>query len=102
MNETVARIFEDVGGYFICNDDTLILDTRGNAYKTKKEAMHAAYTAGYTHGIGSGTYKPLTKTRLVSMISVEQWEKEQHERSNVLSEHVDLSSKELFYFSLLI
>ncbi len=52
--EKVARIFEDTGGYFICDDDGY-LDARGTAHKTKADAMRAAARNGYTHATGSGT-----------------------------------------------
>ncbi len=53
--ETVARIFEDVGGYYVCSELEDYLDTRGKAYSTKSEAQRAAARAGYTHMVGSGT-----------------------------------------------
>ena len=56
----IARIFEDVGGYYICDDDQDYLDTRGKAYPTKLAAMTAAASGpdAYTHATGSGTYWP--------------------------------------------
>lgn len=54
-NANVARIFEDVGGYYICDEDGP-LDARGKAYDTKADALRAAATCGYTHAIGSGCY----------------------------------------------
>lgn len=56
MKKIVARIFEDVGGYYVCGDNLDFLDTRGHAYGRKIDAMRAAVNAGYTHAIGSGTY----------------------------------------------
>jgi hypothetical protein len=35
----VARIFEDVGGFFICCDSLPYLDTRGRAYPTRRAAI---------------------------------------------------------------
>lgn len=54
----VARIFEDVGGYYICDDDANMLDARGRAYETKADALRAAASGpdAYTHATGSGTY----------------------------------------------
>ena len=54
----VARIFSDIGGYFICDNDLPYLDTRGGSYETKAQAMRIAPLLGYTHCVGSGTYKP--------------------------------------------
>ena len=56
----VARIFEDVGGYYVCDEDGP-LDTRGVPHATKAEALRAAAkvwpgTEPYTHAVGSGTY----------------------------------------------
>lgn len=55
--KNVARIFADVGGYYVCSDDLDYLDARGYAHQTKAEAMRSAYESGYTHAIGSGAYK---------------------------------------------
>jgi hypothetical protein len=52
----VARVFEDVGGYYVCDDAEDFLDMRGRAYDTKAEALRAANRSGYTHATGSGTY----------------------------------------------
>ena len=53
-NRVVARIFQDVGGYYICNDNLDYLDARGTSYPTKKMAQEIAFESGYTHGRGSG------------------------------------------------
>jgi hypothetical protein len=37
--KTVARIFEDVGGYYVCDDADGCLDTRGPSYKSRREAI---------------------------------------------------------------
>ena len=55
MNKT-ARIFEDVGGYFVCDESSKFLDARGRPYGKKSDALRAASYMGYTHAIGSGTY----------------------------------------------
>ena len=52
----VARIFDDVGGYYVCSDAINHLDARGRCYPTKAAAMRAAAEMGYTHCAGSGTY----------------------------------------------
>lgn len=54
----VARIFEDVGGYYICDDDCDVLYTGGRAYATKADALRSAASGpdAYTHATGSGTY----------------------------------------------
>jgi hypothetical protein len=49
----IARIFEDVGGYYVCPEDGP-LDTRGTAYRTKTQARMVAWDSGYTHAVGSG------------------------------------------------
>lgn len=53
--KSIAKIFEDVGGYYVC-DETGPLDTRGRSYKTKADALRGACRDGYTHAVGSGTY----------------------------------------------
>lgn len=53
--DDVARIFEDVGGYFVSPESGEFLDTRGTAYRTKTDAQRAAARSGYTHMVGSGT-----------------------------------------------
>jgi hypothetical protein len=55
MDKQVARIFEDVGGFYVCTEEHM-LDTRGTAYPTKASALRAAAANGYTHAIGSGCY----------------------------------------------
>lgn len=55
-NSREVYIFEDVGGYYICDVDGP-LDTRGKAYPTKAAALRAALNEGYTHAKGSGTYR---------------------------------------------
>ncbi len=53
----IARIFEEVTGkYHICDEDGP-LDARGHAHDTKADAMRAAARDGYTHCVGSGTYR---------------------------------------------
>lgn len=54
----VARIFKDVGGYYICNDSLDYLDTRGAVFPSKIAALRAAASGpdAYTHATGSGTY----------------------------------------------
>ena len=54
----IARIFEEcTGQYHYCDDALPYLDARGRGYTTKRQAMLAAYDAGYTHGRGSGVYR---------------------------------------------
>lgn len=52
----IARIFEDVGGFYINDEQETLLRTDGKCYPTKKEALLTAYRSGYTHAVGSGTY----------------------------------------------
>jgi len=56
MERKLARIFEDVGGYYVCDEELDYLDASGKSYKTKAEAQRAAKEMGYTHAVGSGTY----------------------------------------------
>lgn len=53
-HKAVARIFEDVNGYYVCDNGKL--DTRGRCYKTKIAAIRAAARDGYSQAIGSGCY----------------------------------------------
>lgn len=52
----IARIFEDEGKYYFCDDTLEYLDARGTNYPTKADAQKAAAESGYTHMVGSGTY----------------------------------------------
>ena len=49
-----ARIFKGINGIFFCDDRLAYSDARGQAHRTKIEAIREAYCAGYTHGVGSG------------------------------------------------
>jgi len=60
----IARIFEDIGGYYICDDSLDYLDMRGSCSKTRAEAMRRAADCGYTHARGSGTYRGNNLTKL--------------------------------------
>ena len=54
----LARIFEECAGkYYYCDDRLPCLDARGKGFTTKKQALEAAYMAGFTHAVGSGTYR---------------------------------------------
>lgn len=53
---SVAYIFEDIGGWYVCSDELDHLDTSGVAHPTKADALRAAAAWGYTHAVGSGTY----------------------------------------------
>lgn len=60
MEKLIARIFEDIGGYYYCDDSTDYLDTRGGAYPTVREAKKAAKNRGYTHAaVGKKVYSLL-------------------------------------------
>lgn len=53
-----ARVFEGRDGdYYVCSDDLDHLDERGPSYESKASAMRAAARDGYTHAVGSGTYR---------------------------------------------
>ena len=53
-----ARIFEEATGkYHYCDDRLPYLDARGKGFDTKRQALEAAYMAGFTHAVGSGCYK---------------------------------------------
>jgi hypothetical protein len=60
-----ARIVEDLGGFYICDDALPYLDTRGKAYHmrgqaypSKSAALIAAWESGYDRAVGSGCYRP--------------------------------------------
>lgn len=68
QEKNVAYIFEDVGGWYICRDDSPMLDTRGKQFRSKNEAiayLKMEYAEGhseYTHYRTGGTSaKKLTK-----------------------------------------
>lgn len=58
----VARIFEDVGGYFVCANDLPYLDARGRAYRSRRhavrwlreQAVYCAMMEPYTHYVTAG------------------------------------------------
>jgi hypothetical protein len=56
MRRATARIAEDVGGYYVGDNDLDYIDTSGPAYQTKAAAYRAAAAADYTHAAGSGTW----------------------------------------------
>jgi len=62
MRKRVARIFEDVGGLYVCSDAGL-LDTRGQAHPDRASARRAAWEAGYTHAVVGGREVRLRKPR---------------------------------------
>lgn len=37
----IAYIFQDVNGWYVCPDDSQMLDARGHCYGSKKEAIAA-------------------------------------------------------------
>ena len=78
-HKSTARIFEDVGGYFICDDTSDFLDARGTPHASKAEALRAAYQSGYTHAIGSGAYKQGKSIK--SQISIPAWMERYHEEA---------------------
>ena len=45
----VYRVFEDVGGYYFCDDSLPHLDTRGRCYPTREEATAMAAEIGRQH-----------------------------------------------------
>lgn len=49
----VARVFEDIGGFYYCNASLGFLDTRGRGFKTLRAALESlrqnARFDGYTH-----------------------------------------------------
>jgi hypothetical protein len=51
----IARVFEDVGGYYVCDEDGPMY-TGGRAHGTKAAALRAAAREGYTHATGSGCH----------------------------------------------
>lgn len=63
-SKIIARIFEDVGGYYVCDETLPYLDARGKGYRSKAQAMRAARLNGYTHARGSGTYRPGNTVKL--------------------------------------
>ena len=83
----VSRIFEEsTGKYHICDDLLPYLDARGGAYTTKGEALLAAYCAGFTHAVGSGTYRSGATIRSqLSAVAVSMWQRE-HERAQAYRE----------------
>ena len=81
----VARIFEESSGkYHVCDDALSYLDARGAAYNNKREALEGAYRSGYTHAVGSGTYKSGATIRSQCPAAA-RWQAE-HERAQQDSE----------------
>ena len=40
MTRKVARIFEDVGGWYVCDDSQPTLDTRGQRFNSRTRAIN--------------------------------------------------------------
>ena len=53
----IARVFEESDGFHFSCNSLDYLDARGKAYKTKADALRAAFRCGYTHATGSGCYR---------------------------------------------
>jgi len=68
-----ARIFRDVGGYYVCDDDLDYLDARGHAYPTKAAALRAAWEQGYTHAVGSGCYREGSIAGQIDVSELRRW-----------------------------
>ena len=73
----VARFFEDVGGFYVCVEDPDFLDARGITCEPKAEALRLAYRAGYTHAVGSGTYREGVAS-IRGMVRLGRWDEELH------------------------
>jgi len=73
----VARIFEDVGGFYVCDEDSDFLDARGDGYDSKSAALRGAYRAGYTHAVGSGTYREGVAS-IRGMVRLGRWDERAH------------------------
>ena len=57
MMSNTAHIFKELTGhYHVCDARVHMLDPRAPDYRTKEAALRAAYEAGYTYAVGSGTY----------------------------------------------
>jgi hypothetical protein len=58
--QSVARIFEDIGGYFISDNSLSYLDARGSAFPSRRAAIASLKQArkyipeGYTHYLSKG------------------------------------------------
>lgn len=75
--KSTARIFSDVGGYYVCDSSLPHLDARGKRHSTKADALRAAYQAGYTHAVGSGCYRPGS---IAGQVTLTQWDIAEHAR----------------------
>ena len=82
MSDT-ARIFEtSTGGqYHICDDDLPYLDASGAGYANKRQALHGAYRSGYTHAIGSGTYR--SGARITTQCPSARYWQQEHEQARL-------------------
>jgi hypothetical protein len=54
QTKLVAYIFEDIGGWYVCDNDLPYLDTRGRAYYSKGSAFYGA-RYNYTHYVEKTT-----------------------------------------------
>ena len=64
----IAYIFKDVGGWYVCDNDTPYLDTRGRRYDSKAHAFYAA-RFDYTHYLETTT----KRIRKFGPSSADQW-----------------------------
>jgi hypothetical protein len=62
-----ARIFQEADGFHWSPESLPYLDARGRAYGSRSEALRSAYSAGYTHAVGSAIKRRRTITGLVSL-----------------------------------
>jgi len=76
----VARIFEDVGGYHICNDADTCLTTSAFPCATKADALRCAWRNGFTHAIGSGC--PWDGVRAIPARYQVEYDRPQHLEEN--------------------
>ena len=65
---TVAYIFEDVDGWYICDNDLPYLDTSGKGYDSKAHAFYSA-RFDYTHYVETTT----KRIRKFGPSSADQW-----------------------------
>ena len=73
----VARVFEtSTGKYHYCEDNLSSLDARGKGFDTKRQAMEAAYMAGFTHAVGSVTYRQDVSTILSQVPQAIEFQRE--------------------------
>lgn len=89
----IARVFQEPTGLFhYCDERLPYLDARGMGFSTKRQAMEAAYMAGFTHACGSGTYR--SGATICSQVPSARALQDDHEAAQADEAYYDVPARE--------